>query len=116
MDRSKFRFKGYEFKCNPQTFTISCERNIAEFVSPFSQTTVQEVGVGTRSLSGEGVIFGDDVLKQYDALNSLFLSDGAGTLFIPGYKPFRAFFAKLSVTARPAPNLLYYSFKFIEQV
>lgn len=116
INTSKLRFKGFEFNYNPHTFTISGRRNIVEFLSPVSGSIVQDLGASARTITGEGVLLGADCNKQYEQLFATFLQEQSGLLQIPDMKPFYAFFASLSVTAKPTPNLLYYSFKFIEDV
>jgi len=116
INTTKVIFKNYEFFYNPRTFTIKRERNIVEFISPVAGSIVQDLGLGARVVTGEGELVGNDIENQYEKLNELFLSQHNGLLHIPKYKPFYAYFASLSVTAKPAPNLLTYSFKFIEDV
>lgn len=113
---SKLRFKGFEFTYNPHTFTITGQRNIVEFLSPISGSIVQDLGASARTVTGEGVLLGMDCNTQYEQLHSMLLQEQSGLLQIPDMKPFYTYFASLSVTAKPTPNLLYYSFKFVEDV
>lgn len=114
MATTKLRFQRYEFPCNPRTLSIKHERNLVQFCSPFAPTIVQDLGIKATIITGEGELYGDDVMGEYERMLTAFSDKNSGLLSIPGVKPIMASFNSLTITARPAPNLLYYSFKFTE--
>lgn len=116
MINTKLRYKGYEFSCNPHTLSIQQTRNIAEFNSPLTPTIVQDLGTKARTIIGDGQLFGEDVINQFEKLHTTFCEKGAGTLYVPGFKPIQAIFCTFEITAKPTPNLLQYSFKFLEVI
>ncbi len=110
----KLRFKGYELPYNPKSFSLKKERHILQLNSPLSGSVIQDLGFHARVLTGEGKFYGTDAKKQYDALYSLFEKGGSGVLHIPGQKPFHAYFASISASRVAGPDMISYTFKFIE--
>lgn len=116
MNDTKVRFKGFEFSCNPRTLSIKQERNIVQFNSPITTCVVQDLGIKATVITGDGELFGKNVLDQFDKLSQTFKQLGVGILYIPGMKPINSSFCSLTITAKPSPDLLYYSFKFMEVI
>ncbi|MEG2814371.1 MAG: DNA circularization N-terminal domain-containing protein [Oscillospiraceae bacterium] len=113
METAKLKFCGVSLRCNPQSITIQQERKISSNFAIFNGEKTQDFGICLKRISGQGFLFGADVSKQYETLQEL-LSKGSGMLFIPGFKPFLATFCSLSVSAFPIPNMLSYTFSFLE--
>lgn len=116
MPQYKLRFKGYEFSCNPTLLSIKGSRRVIEFLSPLCGSIVQDLGENARVITGEGVFVGRDCLDQYNNLYQHMKLSASGLLHIPEHKPIHAIFESLTVTARPTPNALYYSFRFTESM
>lgn len=113
MENAKLKFCGISLRCNPHTITIKQERKITNNFAIFNGEKSQDFGICLKRINGEGFLFGTDVYKQYEILQEL-LSKGEGMLFIPGFKPFWAKFTSLSISAFPMPNMISYSFSFLE--
>lgn len=113
MKESKLRFKGYEFNYNPHTLSISHMRNVASFSSPLCPLVVQDLGIKSTIVSGEGVLVGENCIKQYESIAALMETDATGRLQIPNFKPMMAVFSALSITAKPIRNALFYKFEFV---
>lgn len=113
---NNLQFKNFEFPYNPSTLTINHQRNIIEFNSPLSTSIVQDLGHKSRVILGEGHFTGNNVTELYNHLLNTFNDKQVGLLHLPNMYPIRASFCSLSITAKPTPNLLYYSFKFMEVI
>ncbi|MDK2802104.1 MAG: DNA circularization N-terminal domain-containing protein [Oscillospiraceae bacterium] len=119
MDRSffiqnKFRFKDFLFPCNPKKFSITHSKNIASYSSPFNTPLSFDIGMNNKIVSGEGFLFGDDAFSQYSSLSNIFSDPSPGLLHIPHISSFSAIFSNLSIIGEGLPNLITYSFSFIE--
>lgn len=114
MNREKLRFKGYSFNYNPNTITVKQERRVVVHCSPLCKSIVQDVGVMPLVVTGEGELFGENVMLQFERLSATFASLNEGLLCLPDMAPFTACFCDLTVVRKPTPNLLKYSFRFME--
>lgn len=110
----KFRFKGYEFQVNPARFQISGSRNLKLFQSPLCKPVTQDLGFNPLRITGEGELFGSDVMGEYQKLYKVYREESSGILFLPNMKPFYCFFDHLSITGQAGPQILKYEFSFTE--
>lgn len=115
-----FRYKDYEFQINPQTLKLQRARILKAFQPPVQtsnvlpKTQIQDLGLAPMSVSGEGLLIGDDRMRQYTDLYDCLVQGGSGLLHIPGLTPFYCFFEQLSLVGRAGPKLLQYTFLFRE--
>lgn len=70
--------------------------------------------MNNKIVSGEGFLFGDDAFSQYSSLSNIFSDPSPGLLHIPHISSFSAIFSNLSIIGEGLPNLITYSFSFIE--
>lgn len=112
----KFRFRGADFRYNPRSIQIRRERRLVRLQSPAAGSVVQELGFLPAVVSGEGELCGEAADSDYQNLRGLFEAGGSGLLQIPGQPPMRAFFAALGMLRRAGPDVLRYSFSFVEDV
>lgn len=110
------RFKGFEWKCNPEKICFECDKKIIEKTSPFYSQYVQNIGRKNMRISGEGYLCGSDCMEQFGKLLELFKSGGEGVLAIANFTPVYAFFEGLKIIGEPKPNILKYSFAFRENM
>lgn len=114
---AKLRFKGYEFSYNPKTITIKQEKQILAHPLPQEKSVFQQdMGKRPIEIFGEGELFGEQANKQFKEIYSLFQSEGSGLLTLPHFKPVYCFLAEIKNIKRAGPELISYSFKFIEDV
>lgn len=114
---SKLRFKGYEFSYNPKTITIKQEKRILSHLLPQSKSVFQQpMGNMPIEISGEGELFGENSDKSFFEIYSLFQSEESGILSLPHFKPTICFLTEIKNVKTAGPNLLTYSFKFVEDV
>lgn len=116
MKISKIRFKGYSWVHNPKTLKVSKEQNMRENFIPYGKSNVQNLGVKSRIISGTGQLFGEDCLIQYQQLVQLQSQEESGILSLPDTKPFYAFFKSIELSCDPTPEVVTYSFVFVEDL
>ena len=107
-------FRSFLWRNNPTSLTVSDERTLKETVLPYAGTKAEDLGRQKRRVTGEGYFVGDDCWTQWNALHDLYLQGGAGSLRLPGQKPFLAIFNSLKLIGAAGKNLLKYSFTFVE--
>ena len=83
MKLAPMRFKGVEWHHNPREITFSCEKEINELHAPYGRSYVQNTGRRNMLIKGEGELFGDDCMEQFERLYALFQEGGSGVLAIP---------------------------------
>lgn len=110
------RFKGFEWKYNPEKITFDCEKNIVEKNSPYCTQYVQNLGRKNMIISGEGYLCGSNCMEQFCNLFELFKQGGVGVLAIAKVSPIYAFFESLKIIGEPKPDILKYSFVFREDM
>ncbi len=107
-------FDGFRWLHNPLQIQMTYKRQIQSDFLPFSGERLTPMGMNCRVISGKGELVGENAIKVSEKLESLFLSREKGLLTVPGYKPFYAYFAEFSVSGDTTPDLITYSFEFIE--
>ena len=108
------RFKGFEWRHNPQEITFSCEKDVRELISPYKKAYIQNTGRKNMVIRGEGELYGGDCTEQFNQLFELFKSGGSGVLAIPKLCTVHAVFESLKIKGYPKPDVLRYSFVFRE--
>lgn len=115
MPLSPMRYKNFTWPHNPETYTISYQRNVAVLKNPLDRYVTQDLGLGHRVMQGEGVFFGGDAYDTFSQLASVFYDNGPGILIHPVWQTTHAYFVKLSLAQEPLPDYVRYRFMFWEQ-
>lgn len=110
----KFRFKGYEFRYYPARFQIQDSRNLKVFLNPFGTPMIQDLGFFPQIITGQGTLTGEQMLKEFNTLQKLFLESSSGLLYLPNEKPIDCYFSELSIVGEAGPRMLHYQFTFTE--
>ena len=109
-----FRFGGYTFPIPPSRFEVRDGLELQPVLAPLIGTFQRPLGRAAREVSGEGSFFGEDALADYRALQTVFLAGKTAQLSVPGIRPFDAYFAELAMAGQAGPQLVRYSFRFVE--
>ena len=114
MTKAAMRFRGHTLRHNPHKLIIGSSSNIEELISPCTRPDSRFLGRGLVTVSGEGELYGEDMLEQYSQLRALQESGAAGLLTLPDMPPLYAYLKKLSILAEPVDGVITYSFVFVE--
>jgi LysM repeat protein len=107
-------YKDYIWPCNPETVTVSRAKSIGKYPIPHAGNTLQDLGKGSRTVSGSGAFAGAGCAQKFQKLAAVFSEQGAGQLILPGMAPFSAIFFSLTQKGDPRPNRIAYEFEFWE--
>ena len=116
MELSQMRYKNYVWPNNPETYSISYAREVAEHKLPYARSVLQDLGMGCRRMEGEGEFFGENAYEEFKKLATVFYDGGAGVLVHPVWQTTRAYFVSLSLAQKPLRNYVRYRFAFVETV
>ena len=108
------RYKDYTWPHNPEVYTVEHQRRIAVHKVPFGRCVMQDMGGTYRVLRGEGVFAGQGAYDQFRELLKVFQEAGAGPLIHPVWQTEQAWFVELTVTEKPLPDYVRYTFTFWE--
>lgn len=110
------RFAGYEWLHNPVSLVITngLSQNRHSLYEENVQVSAQRLDL--KVYSGKGELAGGDCIEQYKKLEKLFLSGKKGVLTIPGMEPVYASFSKLEAVGTDTPDLLSYTFEFVQEL
>lgn len=108
------RFKGVSWRHNPRQISFECDKTVTELKAPFASSVVQDMGRKNMLIRGEGELFGDDCIEQFEQLLNLFRQGGEGLLSFAKMTPIYAVFESLKIIGTPRPDSLTYSFVFRE--
>ena len=111
---SAMRFKDFTWPHNPRTFRVLWRRRVCVLDAPGGRYHVQELGRTCRILRGEGEFCGPTAYADFERLQRVFLSDGAGTLVHPLWHSQRVFFTRLELIQEPRQDYVAYAFEFTE--
>ena len=114
MKPSKIRYKGYEWLHNPEKLEVVNEDNIGEQKLFYGNSLAVKNSSKCRRIKGRGKLAGYDCLRQFNELLKLQSDAESGVLTLPEQKPFYAYFKKLELLCEPAPEVITYSFEFLE--
>lgn len=114
MNLNPMRFKDYVWPHNPETFSVSWQRQIAVRKIPFGGCCMQDLGLSYRVMRGEGCFAGMGAYEEFEKLNAVFNDPGPGLLSHPVWQTTRAYFAELSLAEEPLPDYVHYTFVFWE--
>ena len=116
MSLSVMRFKGVQWRHNPREITFDSGKFLSEYGSPEDCSYIQSTCRKNMRIRGLGELYGTDCTEQFARLYRLFKEGGSGVLSIEGIGSIYAVFESLSVTGKPKPDILEYSFVFREMM
>lgn len=114
MNLAPMSYKDYVWPRNPETVTVSRLKNVGSFRVPGAGNALQDLGGGSRTVSGRGVFAGEGCREDFERLAAVFSEEGAGQLLLPGIAPFPAVFSSLTMKRDARPNCIGYEFAFLE--
>ena len=109
------RYKDYIWPHNPETYSITFERQVALHKVPFGRYYTQDLGQTCRVMRGEGVFAGQGAYDEFKKLATVFYSGGPGLLIHPVWQTANAYFTSLKLEQAPLPDYVRYSFSFHER-
>lgn len=112
----QMQFNGFAFRYNPRRLELDYLRTIQVTDMPFCNPLVQDLGRQPRRIRGEGEFFGADRRIQFEQLAAQFGQSGAGRLLCPLCEPMYAHFSALKLAGEAGPQVLRYSFEFVEDL
>lgn len=113
---SILKFKDYQFKFNPEKFSVLQQRRIKTFNTPFDDVYMQDLGFKPKVITGEGVLIGNNLMSEFEKLSNLQNQKESGLLYLPNLSPFYCFFNNLEIVGKAGEFLLRYKFEFLEDV
>lgn len=116
MNAVLMRFQNYTWKHNPKTIQVAYRREVKEWKLPGCGNILQDLGPGKRIVTGEGELFGDDCLTQFQSMADLCAQGGTGFLILPDSTGFEASLVSLTMLGEAGPDVVRYRFEFWEQV
>lgn len=116
MNLEKMSYKNYVWSHNPKEIVIEEEKNIKEFLLPFSTNVLQNFGRKKRVVKGVGEFFGDACLEDFNELRGIYVNDDTGYLKLPNTEPFLAAFKLLKMSGVGSQNVITYTFEFWEKI
>lgn len=114
MISTNMRYKGFEWSHNPKKLRIRNGKKTVDIIYPFSYVNAREAFRQGCVISGEGELYGEDCIKQFNRLNRLFAQRGEGVLCVSGMPSVKAYFTRLELLCEPAENVISYAFEFEE--
>lgn len=116
MNTALLRFQDYTWKHNPKTIQVVYRREVKEWKLPGEGNLLQDLGPAKRVVTGEGELFGEDCLSQFQNLAALCAQGGTGFLILPDSTGFEASLVSLTMIGEAGPDVIRYRFEFWEQV
>lgn len=114
MISASMRYKGFTWYHNPKSLKILNGTKVLNLNYPYSYSEASVMLKNNCVIQGEGELFGENCIEQFNALNKLFSEKGQGVLSIGGIPSFLVNFTKLNLLCEPKENILTYSFEFTE--
>lgn len=108
------KFCGYRWLHNPREIVFETDKRLRESLAHDGGSVLQQTGRRAMVITGEGELFGEDCIAQFQRLLKLFRRGGCGVLAIEGIKPVYAVFESLRLVGTPRRDVLTYRFVFRE--
>lgn len=109
------RFGNFVFPVNPSQIVVKNQQSVSVIALPYAGNVLQNTGRTPRIISGTGEFLGRDGDGHFARLHKLFTEAEEKPLLIPGVPPMTAVLHKLQMTCDPVPELIRYSFEFVEK-
>lgn len=110
----KMRFKTFIWPQNPHTYRENFLREPVYVRNDADIIVFAGMGPMIRTITGQGVFFGDEAFASFRALAELFTNDSAGTLQHPLWGTRNVRFTELELTQEPKEDYISYRFTFRE--
>lgn len=107
-------FKTFSWRQDPHTYREELVREPVYVKNDAGEVEFSGMGPLKRTITGEGVFFGDTAYSDYLALEKLFADSTAGTLTHPIFGERLVYFTGLELLQEPKPLCVAYSFIFRE--
>lgn len=114
MTSALIRYKGFTWHHNPKVLKIQNAKKTLELTYPYDFATTSEMFRQGCVIKGEGELYGEDCIEQFNKLNELFAEKGEGVLSVGGLPSVVAIFKKLELLCEAKENVISYSFEFEE--
>lgn len=110
----KLSFKTFVWPQNPHTYRETYLREPVYIRNDLGYTVFDSMGDMKRTVTGQGVFFGDTAFESFRTLAALFEEKTTGTLTHPLWGSRLVWFTGLELTQEPKEDYVSYSFTFRE--
>lgn len=114
MISANMRYKGFEWHHNPKKLSIKNNRKTLTLSYPYSCEETSEMFKQRCVIFGEGELYGENCIGQFNDLNRVFSKGGPGVLSIGGMPSVQAYFTRLELLCEPKESIISYSFEFVQ--
>ena len=108
----KLSYKTFVWPQNPHTYREECFRDGEYQKNDAGEDVFQKMGLMSRTITGEGVFFGETAYADFRALAKLFDDADPGNLEHPLWGIRYCYFTGLELTQEPKENCISYKFTF----
>lgn len=108
----KMSFKTFVWPQNPHTYHEETSREAVYEKNEAGEDVFQGMGFLKRTITGEGVFFGETAFAQYQKLEKLFEETAPGDLEHPVWGIRYCYFTGLEMTQEPKENYVSYKVTF----
>ena len=110
----KLRFKNFLWPQNPHTYREEFLREPVYGKNELDETVFLGMGPMKRTVTGEGVFFGEGAFEAFRTLSALFGESSCGSLVHRVWGSRNVWFTGLELTQEPKDNYVSYRFTFRE--
>ncbi|MBE6816903.1 MAG: hypothetical protein E7520_04280 [Ruminococcaceae bacterium] len=114
MNTIKMSYKGMLFEVNPQSIQTDFSKKVETKALPFGFGRTAVVCRMPATVSGSGILTGENAGERAFELMRIFEKGGASYLFMPKIAPVKAYFTALALSVRDE-NCIEYRFTFTEE-
>lgn len=108
------QFCNFTWPNEPSSLRVTSRRRTALLEEPGGGWTLQDLGTAARTVTGEGVFFGETAYESLRTLEALLAQGGAGALTLPHVGTLQAVLTELEGEQEPRENFVRYRFTFVE--
>lgn len=111
------QFWDVSWNVNPENLRIFQSKNLRENSAPFGTNNLQNLGNSARVFHGEDEFRGEGALTEFLRISNMQRNNLSHPLRLFGiFAPVHAFFTKFELRGSLTPNLVKYSFEFVEDL
>jgi nucleoid-associated protein YgaU len=109
------KYKTFTWPNNPSNISISFEKRTIKHEYPeIDGAEFEELGLGAKTFTGNGIFFGKNAYNNFIKLQKVFSDKTTGKLYHPKYGTFNVKMTKLTSKEEPLSDYVEYDFEFIE--
>ena len=108
------QFRNFTWPNEPSSLRVTSRRRTALLEEPGGGWTLQDLGTAARTVTGEGVFFGETAYESLRTLEALLAQGGAGALTLPHVGTLQAVLTELEGGQEPRENFVRNRFTFVE--